>query len=106
MINKKKLLPSNGICIIQGALLNFGRDINHNKDGFNPVKVILKNVKILEKLNIYIIISTWEPTEIILNNLEKLSLKKLKLFRYQSTKDLICIIDINKPMAHQVYFII
>ena len=74
MINKKKLLPSNGICIIQGALLNFGRDINHNKDGFSPVKVILKNVKILEKLNIYIIISTWEPTETI----EKNNLKKLR----------------------------
>ena len=55
--NKAKALA-----IIQGPIISYGQKTkNYCSDGFNVINTIIKNIETLNKLNIIVVVSTWEP---------------------------------------------
>ncbi len=61
------------IAVIQGPLVSFGQSKNLSAKGFNVVKTIIKNIKILNEFKIKVVVSSWIPS----NEKETEALKKL-----------------------------
>ena len=53
------------IAVIQGPIFSFGQPTqNFSKKGFNTVNTIIQNIRILNALNIKVVVSCWSPANI------------------------------------------